>query len=238
MMTFSLIIWKVLQEAVHTGCDEMRTRMFDMLYTKTPKDVRMIMIDPKHVELGPYKGIPHLLLPVVTGTKQSLSAMEYVRAEMNNRYQQFSELGVRNLKGFNEKVGEEKKLSSIVVLIDEYMEMMFEAPKDLEAIVASVARLGRAAGSHLVMATQRPSSDVITGAIKSNIPCRASFTVVDWRESKTIIDRTGAERLLGSGDMLYSSAVNSFPVHAQAAYVSEGEIDSVIAYVKAGNKTQ
>ncbi len=169
------------------------------------------MIEPKRVELGPYNGIPHLLRPVACDTYNAFSVLSYAEEEMRNRYELFSQYGVRKLESYNEKVSEAKKLARIIIVIDEYMEMIFNSQKGVEDLIASFARLGRAAGVHLVLATQSPSSNVITGNIKANIPCRASFTVVDWRESKTILDRTGAERLLGSGDMLYSTGDSAFP---------------------------
>lgn len=206
--------------------------IMSIIYTKAPSDLEMIMIDPKQVELNNYNGIPHLITPVVYNAKEALTAMRWIDNEMMRRYEVFTQIGVKNVENFNNRVPEADKLPRIVVIIDEYMEMMFEAPKELEEMISRMARLARAAGIHLVMATQRPSSDVITNNIKANIPCRASFTVVDWRESKTILDRTGAERLLGNGDMLFSAADSAVPIHAQAALVTYEEIDRVIAAVR------
>lgn len=205
--------------------------ILSLLFTKSPEEVRMVMIDPKKVELDPYKGIPHLLMPPISDTQESLSTIHWVENLMKRRYEAFSELGVKNLEDYNNKAEDGKRQPRILIIIDEYMEMMFEAPKQLDEVIAHLARAGRDAGVHLILTTQRPSSDVITSKIKSNIPCRASFTVIDWRESKTILDRTGAERLLGSGDMLFSSGDSAIPVHAQASYVSDEEIDSIIAEI-------
>lgn len=206
--------------------------ILSILYTKTPREVQLLMIDPKMVELGAYNGIPHLYMPIINDSEHALSAMEIVDKEMTRRYELFSSLGVKNLDDYNKQVTDEAKLPRIVIVIDEYMEMMYSAPDRLEALVARISRLARAAGVHLVMATQRPSNDVITASIKANLPCRASFTVIDWRESKTILDRTGAERLLGNGDMLFSASGSSVPIHAQAAYVDYDEVDQVIESIK------
>ena len=205
--------------------------ILSLMYSKSPEDVRFIMIDPKGVELTAYNGIPHLLLPVFHNS--SFSAFVFAEKEMNRRYQLFSEINVKDIDSYNSHPARNQKLPRVVVIVDEYMDMMKETPSETEAAVASLARKARASGIHLVLSTQRPSSDIITGSIKANIPCRASFTVVDGRESKIIIDRTGAERLLGNGDMLYSAAESSKPVHAQAAYVSYSEVDAVIDYFRA-----
>ena len=205
--------------------------VMSIVYTKSPEDVKFIMIDPKGVELTPYNGIPHMLMPVITESEKAFAGLKWVDEEMRRRYKSFADFGVKNIESFNKAVSPEIRLPRIVIVVDEYMEMMFQARKNLEMYIDSLSRLGRASGIHLVLSTQRPSSDVITSNIKSNIPCRASFTVVDWRESKTILDRTGAERLLGNGDMLYSLGVSSMPVHAQASFVSYDEIDRVIAAI-------
>lgn len=205
--------------------------VMSIVYTKAPEDVRFLMIDPKGVELTAYNNIPYMLMPVITESGKALAAMKWVDEEMRRRYNTFSGYGVKTIEAYNAAVPADSRLPRIVVVVDEYMEMMFHAPKDLEMYIASLSRLARASGIHLVLATQRPSSDVITSDIKANIPCRASFTVVDWRESKTILDRTGAERLLGNGDMLFSAADSSVPIHAQASYVSYEEVDQVIASI-------
>ncbi len=202
--------------------------IMSILYTKTADEVKFIMIDPKQVELNSYNVLPHMLLPVVSNTDKALSTMEWLVNIMDERFEILAEASVKKIEDYNAKAPE--KLFRILVVVDEYMEMMFKAPKKLEDLIAKIARRGRAAGIHLVLATQRPTADVITTGIKANIPCRASFTVVDGRESKTIIDRTGAERLLGNGDMLFSAADASVPVHAQAAYVTSEEVDRVVAF--------
>jgi S-DNA-T family DNA segregation ATPase FtsK/SpoIIIE len=189
------------------------------------------MIDPKMVELSVFNNIPHMYMPVIYDARNALSAMSKIDDEMMRRYEVFASKGVKDIESYNRVVDDSDRLSRIVIIIDEYMEMIMEAPDELEDLVKRISRIARAAGIHLVMATQRPSSNIITPEIKANIPCRASFTVVDWRESKTILDRTGAERLLGDGDMLYSSTESSEPTHAQAAYVSDQEVDRVIAEI-------
>ena len=210
--------------------------ILSILFSRTPEEVRLILVDPRIVELSVYSQIPHLEFPIVSDTSKSLGALRWANAEMDQRYRSFSDQKVRDINAYNEK-HKYDKMSRIVVLVDEYMEMMFQAPVEVENLITRLSRMGRAAGIHLILVTQRPSSDVITNDIKANIPCRTSFTVVDWRESKTILDRTGAERLLGNGDMLYSPAETAEPVHAQAAYVSDAEIDAVIAYLNSSNQS-
>ena len=204
--------------------------ILSILFKKSPDEVKLILFDPKKVEFGPYERIPHLLFDPISTTKEAHWAFQWTEDEMLKRYQKFSEIGVKDIDGYNEKAGE--KLPRIVVIIDEYMEMMFESPKEMEEIVTRLTRLARAAGIHLVLSTQRATSNVITSAIKANIPCRASFTMVDARETKTITDRTGTERLLGEGDMLFSASDASGSSHIQTAYVSYKEIDDVIDYVR------
>ncbi len=204
--------------------------IMSILYTKTPDEVKFIMIDPKLVELNAYNDLPHMLTKVIQNSGKALDALRWVDEEMMRRYDLFAAKGVKDIEAYNKL--EIERIPRIVIIVDEYMEMMFQAPKGLEEYIKRLSRLARAAGLHLVLATQRPSADVITGGIKANIPCRASFTVVDWRESKTILDRTGAERLLGNGDMLFSAAESAIPIHAQAAYISYDEVDRVIATMK------
>lgn len=201
--------------------------IMSLIYSKGPEEVKFAMVDPKRVELCAYNSIPHMLMPVISETKKAMALMNWIDAEMDDRYQKFADAGVRKLEDYNAKVSG-IKLPRIVIVVDEYMEMMFKAPKELENHISRISRMARAAGIHLVLATQRPSADVVTSSIKSNIPCRASFTVLDWRESKTILDRTGAERLLGNGDMLFSSADAAVPIHAQAAYITGEEVDRVV----------
>lgn len=206
--------------------------IMSIVYNKTPAQVRFVMIDVKRIEMGPYDPIPHMLLPVVKDRKKAMAAFRWLEEEMMRRYKLFSTIDVRKIETYNEaaiKSNELAYMPRIVFIVDEYMELMFDSSKEMEEIIKHISRSARAVGIHLVLATQRPTRDVITPGIKANIPCRASFTVVDWRESKTIIDRTGAERLLGEGDMLFSLAESATPVHAQAAFVSEQEVDNVIA---------
>ena len=206
----------------------LNTIVLSLLYSRSPEQVKFVMIDPKGVELNAYGRIPHMLIPVIKDSEKALSSMSWVEEQMRDRYNRFARLRVKNIEAYNDLVSRESRMPRIVVIVDEYMEMMFSAPKELEATITTISRLARPAGIHLILATQRPSADVITNNIKANIPCRASFTVVDWRESKTILDRTGAERLLGNGDMLFSAAESSVPIHAQASYVSYDEVDRVI----------
>ncbi len=206
----------------------LNTIIMSIILNKTPDEVELIMVDPKMVELGAYNSIPHLIQPVIYDNRETLNSLRWLDSEMMRRYNLFASVGVKTIHDYNNTVSTDERLSRIVMIIDEYMELMYYAPEELEELVKRISRLARSAGVHLVMSTQRPSKNVITPEIKANIPCRASFTVVDWRESKTILDRTGAERLLGSGDMLFSEAASSIPVHAQSAYVSYKEIDRVI----------
>ncbi|MBO7450272.1 MAG: DNA translocase FtsK [Clostridiales bacterium] len=206
--------------------------IISLLYTKTPDEIQFVMVDPKRVELGCYNKIPHLMMPVVTNPKQALFTLNAVKVEMERRYKVFSEVNARDLSSFNDKQLDKDKMPRMIVIVDEYADMIDASPKELEKVVESLTKMGRAAGIHLILSTQLPSSNVITPLIKANLPCRASFTVVDSRESKSIIDRTGAERLLGFGDMLYSATDSSKPIHAQAAYVSYEEVDAIIEYFK------
>ena len=205
--------------------------IMSLIYTKRPDEIKFGMIDPKRVELSAYNSIPHMLVPVVSDTDKALGLMSWVDKEMDDRFRKFADAGVRKIEDYNAKFPG-NKLPRIVIVVDEYMEMMFKAPKELENYISRIARMARAAGIHLVLATQRPTSDVVTSSIKANIPCRASFTVLDWRESKTILDRTGAERLLGNGDMLFSAADAAVPIHAQAAYISGEEVDRVVDSIR------
>ena len=206
--------------------------ILSILYSKSPQEVKMMMIDPKGVELVTYNGIPYLQEKVVTSSEQAIDSMNSIINTMNQRYRMFSKVNARDIEAYNAQMTANEKVPRIVIIVDEYMDMMLNHPKEVESAVGTIARTGRAAGIHLVLSTQRPSSDIVTGQIKANIPCRASFTVVDKRESKVIIDRTGAERLMGNGDMIYSPAEVAIPVHVQAAYVKYGEVDSVIHFVR------
>ena len=232
--TFDLAATPHLLVAGTTGSGKstfLNTIILSILYTKTPEEVRLIMIDAKGVELNAYNHVPHMLAPAAKDPKDAFSIIDWAETEMMRRYEKFASCGAKNIDTYNAASPTGKTMPRIVIIVDEYMEMMFQAPKETEDWIAHLARLSRAAGIHLVLATQRPTSNIITSSIKANIQCRASFTVVDWRESKTIIDRTGAERLLGNGDMLFSAADAAIPIHAQAAYVSYDEVDRVIADV-------
>ncbi len=198
--------------------------IISMLYKSTPEEVRFIMVDPKMVELAPYNGIPHLLIPVVTDPKKAAGALQWAVYEMMKRYKLFSENGVKDLAGFNalaEHSEELKKMPTVVVVIDELADLMLVAAKEVEESICRVAQMGRAAGMHLVIATQRPSSDVITGLMKANIPSRIAFAVASSLESRIILDTTGAEKLVGKGDMLYlPSRLRQAPARVQGCLIS------------------
>ena len=206
-----------------------------LLYKSTPDEVRFIMVDPKMVELAPYNGIPHLLIPVVTDPKKAAGALQWAVYEMMKRYKMFSERGVKDLAGFNalcENDPELKKLPTVVVVIDELADLMLVAAKEVEESICRVAQMGRAAGMHLVIATQRPSSDVITGLMKANIPSRIAFAVASSLESRIILDTTGAEKLVGKGDMLYFPLGNQKPTRVQGCFITPEEIERVVNFVK------
>ncbi len=194
-----------------------------MLYKSTPEEVRFIMVDPKMVELAPYNGIPHLLIPVVTDPKKAAGALQWAVYEMMKRYKMFSEHNVKDLASYN-KVAETdetlKKLPSVVVVIDELADLMLVAAKEVEESICRVAQMGRAAGMHLVIATQRPSADVITGLMKANIPSRIAFAVASAMESRIILDTAGAEKLVGRGDMLYAPLGEGKPKRVQGCFIS------------------
>ena len=209
--------------------------IISMLYKSTPEEVRFIMVDPKMVELAPYNGIPHLLIPVVTDPKKAAGALQWAVYEMMKRYKLFSENGVKDLAGFNalaEHSEELKKMPTMVVVIDELADLMLVAAKEVEESICRVAQMGRAAGMHLVIATQRPSSDVITGLMKANIPSRIAFAVASSLESRIILDTTGAEKLVGKGDMLYFPLGSGKPQRVQGCFISPEEIERVVAFVK------
>ena len=205
-----------------------------MLYHSTPQQVKLVLIDPKMVELGIYNGIPHLLIPVVTDPKKAAGALSWAVNEMLNRYQLFKDYSVRDMAGFNraaEKNGL-KPMPQIVIIIDELADLMMAAPKEVEDSICRLAQLARAAGMHLVVATQRPSVDVVTGLIKANIPSRIALTVSNAVDSRTILDSGGAEKLLGNGDMLFAPVGVTKPLRVQGCYVSDEEISSVVEFVK------
>ncbi len=208
--------------------------LLSILYKATPDEVKLIMIDPKMVELGVYNGIPHLYVPVVTDPKKAAGALQWSVVEMMKRYRLFSEAGVRDLAGYNsycEKRGE-KTMPQVIIVIDELADLMLVASKEVEESICRVAQMGRAAGMHLVIATQRPSADVITGLMKANIPSRIAFAVSSSLESRIILDQMGAEKLIGMGDMLYAPIGVGKPVRVQGAFVSDEERESVIEFVK------
>ena len=192
------------------------------------------MIDPKVVELSVYNGIPHLLIPVVTDPRKAAGALAWAVQEMENRYQLFANKGVRDLKGYNEAVEDEEigKLPQIVIIIDELADLMMVAAKEVEDSICRLAQKARAAGMHLVIATQRPSVDVITGIIKANIPSRIAFAVSSQIDSRTILDMAGAEKLLGKGDMLFYPIGSSKPVRVQGAFVSDKEVEKIVDFLK------
>ncbi|MCX7229514.1 MAG: DNA translocase FtsK 4TM domain-containing protein [Burkholderiales bacterium] len=227
--------------------------LLSLLYKSAPADVRLILIDPKMLEMSTYEGIPHLLAPVVTDMRQAGHALNWCVAEMERRYRLMSKLGVRNLSGYNAKVADAKKrdevihnpfsltpdapepldkLPTIVVVIDELADLMMVVGKKIEELIARLAQKARAAGIHLILATQRPSVDVITGLIKANIPTRIAFQVSSKIDSRTILDQMGAEALLGQGDMLYMSSGNGLPVRVHGAFVADDEVHRVVAHWK------
>lgn len=212
------------------------TMILSILYKRSPQEVRMILIDPKIVELKLYNDIPHLLTPVITEPKKAFQALQYCICEMERRYALLDGMGVREITSYNKRIVERKiaaeKLPYIVVIIDEFADLMATTGKELESTVARLAAMSRAVGIHLVLATQRPSIDVITGLIKANIPSRIAFMVASKTDSRIIIDQVGAEKLLGKGDMLYASATDPFPIRIQGTFVSDTEVENVVEYVK------
>jgi S-DNA-T family DNA segregation ATPase FtsK/SpoIIIE len=227
--------------------------LLSLLYKATPEQVRLILVDPKMLELSVYEGIPHLLAPVVTDMRQAASALRWCVAEMERRYKLMSALGVRNLGGYNQKVRDamrdEKPLTNpfsltpdtpepleemplIVVVIDELADLMMVVGKKVEELIARLAQKARAAGVHLLLATQRPSVDVITGLIKANIPTRVAFQVSSKVDSRTILDQMGAEALLGQGDMLYLPPGSGYPQRVHGAFVADQEVHRVVDYLK------
>lgn len=220
------------------------TLIMSILYKAHPNDVKLIMIDPKVVELSVYNGIPHLFIPVVTDPKKASAALNWAVMEMMERYNKFADLGVRNVKGYNEKLEKEPNLASdegyvkmpqIVIIVDELADLMMVASKEVEDAICRLAQLARAAGIHLIIATQRPSVNVITGTIKANIPSRIAFSVSSAIDSRTILDSGGAEKLLGQGDMLFFPSGYSEPVRLQGAFVSDEEVNAVVDFLKQQN---
>ena len=233
--------------------------ILSLLYKAEARDVRLILIDPKMLELSVYEGIPHLLCPVVTDMKQAANALNWCVGEMERRYKLMSKLGVRNLAGYNKKIAEAaergeklpnpfsltpeapeplERLPYIVVVIDELADLMMVVGKKIEELIARLAQKARASGIHLILATQRPSVDVITGLIKANIPTRLSFQVSSKIDSRTILDQMGAEALLGQGDMLYMASGSGLPVRVHGAFVSDEEVHRVVDYLKQPGRAQ
>ncbi len=216
--------------------------IISMLYKASPDEVRFLMIDPKAVELTEYNGLPHMLVPVVTDPRKASGALSWAVSEMMNRYKIFSECNVRNLKGYNSMAEAQNfqdengqpmpPMPQIVIIIDELADLMMAAPKEVEDSICRLAQLARAAGMHLVVATQRPSVDVVTGLIKANIPSRIALTVSNAVDSRTILDAGGAEKLLGNGDMLFAPVGANKPVRVQGCYVTDDEITSIVEFVK------
>ena len=222
------------------------TLIMSILYKARPDEVKLILVDPKQVELKVYNGIPHLLTPVVTDPKKAAGALNWAVAEMTDRYQKFSECNVRNIQGYNEKVEELKrsgdieevtieKMPQIVIIVDELADLMMVAKAEVEEAIVRLAQLARAAGIHLVIATQRPSVDVVTGLIKANVPSRIALSVSSGIDSRTIIDTVGAEKLLGNGDMLFYPTMYPKPLRVQGAYISDDEVLNVVEFLKANN---
>lgn len=224
------------------------TLIMSILYKASPEEVKLILVDPKQVELKVYNGIPHLLTPVVTDAKKAAGALNWAVAEMTKRYQLFSDYNVRNIQGYNAKleelresgqVSEEEqtleKMPQIVIIVDELADLMMVAKAEVEEAIVRLAQLARAAGIHLVIATQRPSVDVVTGLIKANVPSRIALSVSSGVDSRTIIDSVGAEKLLGNGDMLFYPTMYPKPLRVQGAYISDDEVVSVVEFLKANN---
>jgi len=237
--------------------------VLSLLFKASPKDLRMLMIDPKMLELSVYEGIPHLLAPVVTDMKEAANGLRWCVAEMERRYKLMSAVGVRNLAGFNKKVRDAQEagqpmsdplfrpnpessdvaellepLPYIVIFIDEFADMMMIVGKKVEELIARLAQKARAAGIHLILATQRPSVDVITGLIKANIPTRIAFQVSSKIDSRTILDQSGAETLLGHGDMLYLPPGTALPERVHGAFVSDEEVHRVVEHLKQSGKAE
>ncbi len=217
------------------------TLITSILYKAKPSEVKLIMVDPKVVELSVYNGIPHLLIPVVTDPKKAAGALAWAVQEMVNRYSLFAQKNVRDIKGYNaalDKEGADGKLPQIVIIIDELADLMMVSPKDVEDAICRLAQMARAAGMHLVIATQRPSVDVITGIIKANIPSRIAFAVSSQVDSRTILDAMGAEKLLGKGDMLFYPSGASKATRVQGAFISDGDVEKIVDFLKKDGEAQ
>ena len=213
----------------------MNSIIISLLYKSSPEDVKLIMVDPKMVELANYNGIPHLMIPVVTDPKKAAGSLQWAVVEMMRRYKAMSDLGVRDLESYNniiESEGEGEKLPHLIIIIDELADLMLVAAKEVEDSICRIAQMGRASGIHLVIATQRPSADVITGLMKANIPSRIAFSVASAMESRIILDTQGAEKLVGKGDMLFAPIGCGKPLRVQGCFVTDSEVEAVTSYVK------
>src|SRR5690625_3478981 len=212
------------------------TLLISLIYKESYTDLKMLLIDPKMFELAAYNGIPHLVSPVITDVKAATAALKWAVNEMEERYKKFSTEATRNIESYNEKMIQEgresDKLPYVIIVIDELADLMMSSPQDVEEAIIRLAQMARAAGIHLVIATQRPSVDVITGLIKANIPTRIAFSVSSQVDSRTILDANGAERLLGQGDMLFAENGSNKGVRLQGAFVSDEEIDRVTSYLR------
>lgn len=211
------------------------TMLISLLYKATPEEVKLVLIDPKKVELNVYNGIPHLLVPVVFDPKKAAGALHWCVTEMERRFDLIESMNVRNIAGYNEAIADDptkEKLPQIVIVIDELADLMMTAANEVETSICRIAQKARAAGMHLIIGTQRPSVDVITGLIKANVPSRIAFTVMSQVDSRTIIDASGAEKLIGRGDMLYAPVGCTKPMRAQGAFVSDAELESIIEFIK------
>ena len=214
-----------------------------MLYHSTPQEVKLVLIDPKMVELGIYNGIPHLLIPVVTDPKKAAGSLQWAVTEMMRRYRMMADAGVRDLESYNKQArasadDELEPMPQIVVVIDELADLMLVAAKEVEESICRIAQMGRASGIHLVIATQRPSADVITGLMKANIPSRIAFAVASAMESRIILDTAGAEKLVGKGDMLYAPLGQGKPKRVQGCFITDDEVQEVVSFVKASSEAE
>ena len=222
--------------------------LVSMLMRSKPDEVKLILVDPKKVELSMYNGVPHLLAPVVTDAKKANIVLKKMVVEMERRYQAFEQSGTKNIAGYNDYVDKKnegiperdqlRKMPYIVVIIDELADLMLVAAKEVEDSIMRITQMARAAGIHLIVATQRPSTDVITGVVKANIPSRISFAVSSSIDSRTILDMTGAEKLLGKGDMLFKPQGENIPIRIQGTFISDEEIKAVVDYVCAQQKAR
>ena len=206
--------------------------LMSLLYKNHPEELRLLLIDPKMVELAPYNDLPHLVSPVITDVKAATQSLKWAVEEMEKRYKLFAQYHVRNITAFNKKAPYEQRMPKIVIVIDELADLMMMAPQEVEQSIARIAQKARACGIHMLVATQRPSVNVITGLIKANIPTRIAFMVSSSVDSRTILDSGGAERLLGYGDMLYLGSGMNKPIRVQGTFVSDEEIDDVVDFIK------